>query len=1515
MKILKVTLQVLIVTLFSSCTINYLSAQTTIEVTGEITADTTWTADTVKVIGDITVVDDITLTIDSGTYVEFQGHYSIILQGTIYAVGTAEDSIIFTAKNTTEGWHGIRINNGPYDGLNGAMNDNQTSEFRFCRFSYGKPTGPNWNDNQGGVFYIFMFSKLIISDCMFTSNSAPNGGGAMHCAGSSPLITRCTFYNNHADESRGAALNFLNSVGVVCTHNLFIDNYGEVGGAICNFYTEMLIEHNIFLNNYAIYYGGCLYSQGGYDMIISNNLMANNFAAEGGALYLTSTNPVIINNTIVNNFAGDGGGIYLGLNSNPVFYNSIVWGNERPVSNPSQFYIADDLSDPNFYGCIIEGGTAAFQLAGSCQYTGQYENLMDADPLFVAPSTSSGAGGGSLTDNWQLSAASPCINAFKNYVPSRIPEHDLGGNQRIIYGTIDPGAYEFRQDEMTASGTIASNLIWAADTVRVMSNVTLNSGYQLRILPGVVVAFQGAFQLDIKGQLIAAGTENEMIVFTSADTSGFFNQTHLGWKGIRFWEVPLTNDTSYLSYVIIEYGKSNAGMTIYRSPKLVLSDCIFRNNIGNSTGGALEISGSPILIENCLIQNNYANTGGGIFFDFANAIIRNCTISGNSAMFYTGGGIDLNRGSNIEMVNCHISNNYSQEQGGGLNSSVSSPLIINSLITNNTSELEGGGMYFDSSVPEVYNTDITNNHSFNFGGGLCFFNSNATLCNSIISGNQADTAGDQVFLLIDAFTDFYNCDIEGDSSSFGKDQYAKYNGEYSGNINIDPQFNQPSAGAGIQYDGINTDWGISDFSACINAGIIYPPDVHTETRDFAGNPRINHDTIDMGALENQSGIPQILNKLENQVRCLGDSVAFSVEVSDTAKYQWFKNGVAIPGETGTTLILNSIQSPDQGNYLCRANNAYGRSETNIAFLTVNLPPEILVEPEDTWIETGKTWKWTALINGSPPFSYQWKKDGEYLPGAITPELVLIQPDSSNEGLYTLQVANACKEISTDEFNVFVVPQICMVTVDPLTGNNLVIWEKKSKAPLLAYNIYRESEAAGIYDLMGNVSHEDLSIFVDSTADPTVQAYLYKITGIDTSGYETDIDLCKPHKTIHLLVSTNPELNTTQLEWDKYYGFEYQTYHILRSATGTNFTEVHSIASTLTSWTDPDPIPGIGYYRITVEKPDPCYPTGGSKKAESGPYSHSMSNIEDNRLQEVQENQAPTDINLTNNTITENQSIGSLVGRLETTDADTADHHTYKLVSGSGDEDNNSFTTLGDLLITAEILDYETKDTLYIRVKSTDKGDLSVEESFIILVTDVNEGTGNLAPTDITLSFNSIDENKPVGTLIGKFQTIDPNEEDMHTYGLVEGLGGDDNNSFTIIGDMLISSGIFDYETKSEYSVRVRSRDDGDGRLSFQKSFIIYVNDLLETEIIDYHLKHGGVEIYPNPFTDKAIIQFQNPTGEKYNLYITDLTGKVIFLQDNIFTDKIEFSRNGISDGCYFLELRGPETYRSKIIIE
>jgi hypothetical protein len=195
---------------------------------------------------------------------------------------------------------------------------------------------------------------------------------------------------------------------------------------------------------------------------------------------------------------------------------------------------------------------------------------------------------------------------------------------------------------------------------------------------------------------------------------------------------------------------------------------------------------------------------------------------------------------------------------------------------------------------------------------------------------------------------------------------------------------------------------------------------------------------------------------------------------------------------------------------------------------------------------------------------------------------------------------------------YLAPEICMVTVDEETGFNLVVWEKNSIAPIFAFNIYRESTYSGIYDLIGTVPYDNLSEFTDSAANPAVQAYLYKITAIDQNGDETDPDLCRIHKTIHLLASINPETNATQLDWDRYVGFDYGTYNIYRSDSTFRFEIVHTMASSTSTWADTDPGKGTKYYRIGAVKEESCNPTGNAK-AGTGPYTHALSNLDDNKL--------------------------------------------------------------------------------------------------------------------------------------------------------------------------------------------------------------------------------------------------------------------------------------------------------------
>ncbi|MGK0487985.1 MAG: gliding motility-associated-like protein [Candidatus Endobugula sp.] len=100
------------------------------------------------------------------------------------------------------------------------------------------------------------------------------------------------------------------------------------------------------------------------------------------------------------------------------------------------------------------------------------------------------------------------------------------------------------------------------------------------------------------------------------------------------------------------------------------------------------------------------------------------------------------------------------------------------------------------------------------------------------------------------------------------------------------------------------------------------------------------------------------------------------------------------------------------------------------------------------------------------------------------------------------------------------------------------------------------------------------------------------------------------------------------------------------------------------------------------------------------------------------NEAPTDISLSNNEIDEDDTPGLLVGQMNSTDVDNGETFTYSLVTGAGDENNLLFTFSGDELRTIEPINFESSATLSIRVKVTDSGGLSYEETFSITVNNI-----------------------------------------------------------------------------------------------------------------------------------------------------------------------------------------------------
>ena len=98
-------------------------------------------------------------------------------------------------------------------------------------------------------------------------------------------------------------------------------------------------------------------------------------------------------------------------------------------------------------------------------------------------------------------------------------------------------------------------------------------------------------------------------------------------------------------------------------------------------------------------------------------------------------------------------------------------------------------------------------------------------------------------------------------------------------------------------------------------------------------------------------------------------------------------------------------------------------------------------------------------------------------------------------------------------------------------------------------------------------------------------------------------------------------------------------------------------------------------------------------------------------------------------------------------------------------------------------------------------------------------TVNYAPTDISLSYNRINENSSIGTLVGYLSTTSGDSIDTHTYSIVNSA------PFTISVDGLYSSISFNYEATTSYTVAIRTTDSV-GQY-YDKQFTIYIDNVNE----------------------------------------------------------------------------------------
>ncbi|MBI3501348.1 MAG: T9SS type A sorting domain-containing protein [Bacteroidetes bacterium] len=163
--------------------------------------------------------------------------------------------------------------------------------------------------------------------------------------------------------------------------------------------------------------------------------------------------------------------------------------------------------------------------------------------------------------------------------------------------------------------------------------------------------------------------------------------------------------------------------------------------------------------------------------------------------------------------------------------------------------------------------------------------------------------------------------------------------------------------------------------------------------------------------------------------------------------------------------------------------------------------------------------------------------------------------------------------------------ICLVTVDTSSKMNIVVWEKPTNALFIhRFNVYRESSAPGVYQLIDSVLWTSLSVYFDSVPDPNNRWAKYRVSMVDDCGKEGPMS--PENKTIHLALQPTSNNLHHDLIWDAYDGFAFSYYHIYRKAnTNGAWKLIDSVLANVTAYSDTAfNSLDTNYYHVDVDAP-------------------------------------------------------------------------------------------------------------------------------------------------------------------------------------------------------------------------------------------------------------------------------------------------------------------------------------------
>jgi parallel beta-helix repeat protein len=453
--------------------------------------------------------------------------------------------------------------------------------------------------------------------------------------------------------------------------------------------------------------GMIFYTTGAFGVNISNSLFRNS-AVHG--INLRASSPQITNSEFTGN---NGYGIFTDLSlsyvvENSTMSNNAVGGIRVPINSEAQ--ISNNVIDSNPIGILIDNGGRPLITNNQITDNGVGIRIVEvgATKPVISDNTISGN-----TDFGAENLGSNLLDARFNFWGSalgpQVNTNPSGDGDRITENNIEYTPWRFGAADLPVTvidSNIEENTTWEEGNVYLLtSNVNVTAGNTLTIEPGTVVKFGAGRSMTVTGQLIANGTEQQLIFFTSERDDAVGGDSN----GDGDATVPAPNDWlqinisapgSEISHSVIRYGGSTTSSgVINANAPVALSDIIVSNNFRNGVYSSVNQSGWSNIrtIDNSIygiyiFEAALSMTGGESALNGSDGLrIRSAQ---NETLIDIDGFVSSDNGANGIRIE-----SLSNRQGTRINS------LTNSVISGNSSNglllefsLEGSQLFADNTI-------------------------------------------------------------------------------------------------------------------------------------------------------------------------------------------------------------------------------------------------------------------------------------------------------------------------------------------------------------------------------------------------------------------------------------------------------------------------------------------------------------------------------------------------------------------------------------------------------------------------------------------------------------------------------------------------------------------------------------------------------------------------------------------------------------------------------------------------